>query len=312
MIPYEVYELRLRFTRGGDLLPWLGPAFRGLVAWNLKEQSCRHPAAVRDSRWRYCHGCPHLGGCAYGQTFEPDPPEDVEVFGGQDDSARPLVLAPHFPIPERVVRHQEMPLYLTLLGGAAVRQAAAVIETVDRVGRDAGIGPQRVTFELVSSQPVAGTAWQRQELPLSCQHLPGRVAAVRIDLTSPLFLRAAADARGRRRAVVRPEFSDLLRASLRTVGQLWRLYAQPLDADFAALKDAAASVPLVEHDYRPFEQRKWSQRTEQRFTIQGVVGYAVYADVPYALLPWLAWGGRAHVGAHRVAGAGGWQVRANL
>ena len=34
----------------------------------------------------------------------------------------------------------------------------------------------------------------------------------------------------------------------------------------------------------------------------------LYGDVPWSLVPWLLWGGRLHVGSHRIAGAGGWRL----
>jgi hypothetical protein len=132
-------------------------------------------------------------------------------------------------------------------------------------------------------------------------------ARVREELDSPLFL-LSRDGQGRRRSIMAPGFSDLVRASLRSVGLLWRAHAQALDADFAGIKAAAADVRLIENGYQRFQQRKWSNRTEQRFELDGATGYGVYGPVPMALLPWLIWGGRVRVGSHRVAGAGGWEV----
>ncbi|MCR4414892.1 MAG: hypothetical protein NUV77_20940, partial [Thermoguttaceae bacterium] len=94
----------------------------------------------------------------------------------------------------------------------------------------------------------------------------------------------------------------------RVLSGLFSLGGQPLAADFKALKAAAQNVRLVEHCYQPFHQPKWSSRSEQRFTLRGVIGGGVYADVPWALVPWMLWGGRFHVGPHRVAGAGGWRL----
>src|SRR4051794_26997808 len=91
-------HLRLRLTRTGQLVPWLGLALRGLVGARFKEKVCRHSPRERLERWVHCSGCPHMAECAYGQTFEPDPPAGVEVFHGQEDAARPLVLAPYFPL----------------------------------------------------------------------------------------------------------------------------------------------------------------------------------------------------------------------
>ena len=106
----------------------------------------------------------------------------------------------------------------------------------------------------------------------------------------------------------RPAFAELFLAAARTVSGLFSFYDEPLVADFAGLKAAAQEVRLLEHCYEPFEQRKWSNRSQQRFPLRGLSGGGVYGDVPLAFLPWMLWGGRLHVGPHRVAGAGGWRL----
>jgi hypothetical protein len=70
-------------------------------------------------------------------------------------------------------------------------------------------------------------------------------------------------------------------------------------------------VPLLASDYVSFYQRHWSNRGAAARPLHGVVGGAVYGPVPAALVRWLAWGGRLHVGTDRVAGAGGWTQRAS-
>src|SRR5436309_12778631 len=127
----------LRLTRPGRLLPWLGPALRGLVGMRLKEDVCRQPAAERQTTWRYCKGCPRMGGCAYGETVEPDPPPGSEVFRGQEDGLRPLVIAPHFPAPERGHVGVEVPVRVLFVGRAAAAHAGAFWEAAAEAGSDA-------------------------------------------------------------------------------------------------------------------------------------------------------------------------------
>ncbi len=52
MLHYHIQQLTLRTARGGRLLPWIGPALRGLVAAHFKEQACRHPPRERAAQWR--------------------------------------------------------------------------------------------------------------------------------------------------------------------------------------------------------------------------------------------------------------------
>lgn len=75
------------------------------------------------------------------------------------------------------------------------------------------------------------------------------------------------------------------------------------------MKATAESVPTVRAEFTEFQQGRFSNRTKERYDVAGVVGWAEYGPVPVSLLPWVEWAGRLRVGTHRVAGAGGWQVR---
>lgn len=293
----------LRFTRPGRLQPWLGPALRGLLARPFKESVCRHLLGEQQGRWLYCRGCPHMAECPYGQTLEPDPPAGTAVFKGQEQAVRPLVLALPFPMPPRVRPGDEVPLTLTFLGAAAIRHAGRVWQALGAAGADPrrGFDPERTTFALgeqtESTDPI--------ELPLALA-AEQTVERVRVELTGPLFLRSTDD-RGRRH-IACPSFADLLRASLRTLGQLFSLYDRPLPAAFADFKEAAQAVPLLVSDYVTFYQDRWSNRAQRSRPVHGVVGSGVYGPAPVELVRWLDWGGRVHVGTDRVSGAGGWRV----
>ncbi len=339
MLHYHIQQLTLRTARGGRLLPWIGPALRGLVAAHFKEQACRHPPRERAARWAHCAGCPHAQGCAYGQAYEPRSPSEAvrsdasgkQVrFSGQDDATRPLVVAPYFPVPERIEAGFHLPLTLTAVGPAAsgsvgpllqslngacsVRSAPTRTTPLGRAGlmpsTRRGLGPDGVGFSVIGED--GGGRFESGQIsaadfPPRPDALPGMIPRLGIGLVSPLLLQARGDD-GRRRPIERPDFGDLFLAAARTVSGLFSCYDQPLAADFAGLKAAAREVRLIEHCYEPFRQRKWSSRSEQRFPLRGVVGGGVYRDVPLAFLPWLLWGGRLHVGPHRVAGAGGWRL----
>jgi hypothetical protein len=133
-----------------------------------------------------------------------------------------------------------------------------------------------------------------------------------LELQTPLNLETR-DSNDRKRLVNRPAFADLFRASLRTLASLHRLYASPLpDAGFAELKQAADAVKTHEDDYHPLNTRQRSTRSGQAVDIEGVIGTAVFTDVPLALARWLYWGGRVHVGGLRVKGHGAWSLAWSL
>jgi hypothetical protein len=302
MLSYLRVVRVVQFTRPGRLLPWMGPALRGLIARPFKERVCLQPPAVREARWVHCRGCPHLAGCAYGQTLEPDPPPGTPVFRGREQAARPLVLTLPFPMPIRVGPGDRMPITLTLLGASAQRYEDEVWQSLADAGGRFGFDPARCTFTLEPGEKRDGP----HPIELPAKPEGPEVEQVRVDLDSPLFLRTREE-EGRRHHLNQPTFADLLRASLRTLGALFTLYDRPLQADFAALKAAAERVPTLRADFVTFSQEHQSNRSGRR-TFYGTMGSGVYGPVPRALLRWLEWAGKVHVGQERVCGAGGWRV----
>ncbi len=294
----------LRLTGEGRLLPWLGPALRGLVARRFKEAVCRLSAREQQER-PYCKGCPHMRGCPYGETLEAGPPEQAAVFSGQDDGARPVVLAPYFPLPERARPGLAVPLLVTFVGAAAAAQVGPFWDALGEAGRAGGLGDERVGFALEGAGP---DRWRWLDLPLGPGAVSGALPALRVELTAPLLLRRGASEGGRRTMLTNPTFADLFRAGLRALGALCRGYGVPVEADFAALRVASEQVPTLASDFRPFRQRKWSNRSGQGGEVLGVTGAAEFGPVPAALARWLVAAGLVHVGLHRVAGAGGWRV----
>lgn len=74
------------------------------------------------------------------------------------------------------------------------------------------------------------------------------------------------------------------------------------------LDDMAAAILPTEVTLVPFAQDKASHRSRERFGLEGVTGSWHFASLPACLIPWLQLGGILHVGGHRIAGAGGWEV----
>jgi hypothetical protein len=136
----------LRLRQPGRLLPWLGPALRGLAARRFKERVCRFPWAVQQTERLYCKGCPHLAECPYGQTVEPDPPPGSRVPPGQEDAVRPLVIAPVFPAPAAGRPGLRIPVRVTFLGRSAAAHAEAFWSALAEAGRDCGFDPDGATF----------------------------------------------------------------------------------------------------------------------------------------------------------------------
>lgn len=189
MIVHQL-DVAISCTRSGALFPWIGPALRGVVAERFKEAVCRQPADERVARWTVCKGCPFLAECPYGALFEPDPPAEAEVFRGQEEAVRPIVLAPYFPVPEEIPRGLEIPLRIVLVGPSAAQDVRPLLQMIANVGRQRGLGPEHVTFELLVAEGAGRQVHELrpQDLPAHPAAAPGVLPRVGIGLVSPLLL----------------------------------------------------------------------------------------------------------------------------
>lgn len=317
-LPIVTESGTIELIGGGRLLAWLGPALRGTLAWAVKQTFCRWAPAERDTHYRTRKPCPHVAQCVYGCTFESEPLNPSSNPSGMADGQRSITLRPFFPTPEHGEPGVRTPLWITFVGERAIAAAEPIRRLLAQPGRTFALGEDRVEFRLIARSAGSrfSTAVGRlepEDLPGGPEDAPGRLPSVGVELLGPLFLKEeGTGSRDAKRPVFEPTFGQLLRASLRTVGRaLAEIEPGRLDGrvDFAALKARAESVPAWACSWRRFEQRHRSNRRGQAYLVRGVVGSAVYRDVPRCLVPRLVWGGRLGVGEHRVAGAGAWRVR---
>jgi hypothetical protein len=262
MLRYLWVCRKVRFTGSARLTPWPGPA-------------------LADELGRVLGSSPHASG---------------PIFHANDEQTSPFAFEFPFPMPLSVRAGDEVTVALGLVGPAAIDKAPHAWQAVAEAGRQAGSRPAVAPFVLGDEVQAEGS----EAITLSDAGAPTTaLPRLRVTLSGPLFLRVR-NSRGWRRPVVEPSFADLLRASVAALAGLFGRYGSPLPADPTAIKQAAASVPLLASNYVPFHPDGNGPR--------GVVGNGVYGPVPQALVTWLAWGGKVHVGAHRTAGAGGWRV----
>ena len=293
----------LRIARGGRLQPWLGPALRGLAGGRLKAHACRHSVAEQVTRWLRCTGCALRDGCAYGETVEGEP----VGAAGDGDAARPLVVAPAYPCPETGRTGDRIPVCVVFVGTAAISHADIFWEALRVGGADPGLGlgHDRVMFDIFPSDKPDLT--ENVELPLDPVAVPGFAPVVRVRLTSPLILKTRAGGT-ERYLVERPTLAQLLRPWESLAGLFRYADATLADEHVGRVRELSTGVPTLGCDFGVVGQVKASHRTNERWEEKGIVGWGEYGPVPVGLLPWLRWAGRLHVGNHRVAGAGGWEV----
>lgn len=312
----EQRSLVLNVHSPGRLVPWIGPAMRGITALRYRASMCQQPKQDWADRWKYCSGCPHLDSCGYGIAFEPDitaiavspvsGPADNPSFAGSKSTVaavRRVVIDPEFPMPVQARRGDSLHVVITSIGSNASGTVPGIIAAIAAAGQHDGLGPDRVRFSVVDSRPKVETITvDPARLPPIVANAP-RLPSLTIRLNGPLFLREREA--NSRRMILKPDFPTFVRHSLRIIREFFP--SQLIDPNDIS-EDLAESVATATSDLQPFHQDKASRRTFRRFGLEGVVGWCTFADVPGCFLPWLALAGILHVGGHRVAGAGGWAV----
>jgi len=171
---------------------------------------------------------------------------------GQEQAARPIVIAPAFALPEFGDAGFMFPLTITFIGHRAIGYVDDVWESLRIDGADLGLGlgDDHIPFHV-----LPGPNPDRREivsLPLGASDIE-MIPEVEIELTSPLFLnRSLGD---RKEPLLRPGFSDSMRAGLRALGPLHKLYGEALpESVFAHLKAVAGNVPTLRSEFREFTQ----------------------------------------------------------
>lgn len=305
-LPIIESSQRVRVQSVGQLQPMLGPAIRGIVAKRWKDSVCVHPLPERETNWKYCKGCEHNSTCSYGQTFEPDIPAGVHLYGGHKEAPRPLVIKPDFPLPTEARLGQTFAIKLLFVGDQTSRidQFWSVLESA-LSDREVGFGHDHIKLGILPGTRTKKMNKIELHYPQEGAFLP----EIEIKLTSPLII-FQKDDEDHKNLVTKPSLSQLVQSGLNLLGATFRCHATPLpDELFTTLKEMASHAKLLKSQYLIWSQPKRSNRSYQEWYMQGITGRANYGPVPIALIPWLKAMGLLHTGTHRIIGAGGWQVK---
>jgi hypothetical protein len=302
-----VSELSLTFTASQPVpMPrFAGSAWRGAFGHALKRTVCT-------MRLRPCAGCALAQACWFPSLFAPAP----EAQAGLIMSGRPLpppyvldpgetpregFFAPGAPIPVRLA-----------LFGAATRAAAYAALALLRAA-EGGVGPARVALRpaTVGGRMQAQRAFSEAALrdamqPAPLPSAPPPYDRVRLRFETPLRLRLANDLVTP--AAFRPAY--LLGAAVRRVSLLVQSQTGvPLEADFRALKAAAAPVEWIETRLGWVETRRYSTRQQARLAMGGIVGEAALDIARLGPLWSFLWLGQAlHLGKGASMGFGRYRI----
>jgi hypothetical protein len=316
-LPLVRYRFIYRALDAGAMRGFGGSAWRGGFGAALKRVVCA-------MRLRPCAGCPLIDGCTYPGLFEGHRPFGAAQFPGVERLAVPYVFAPENRAEFAFASGDEVTTVLTLVGHANSKLVYVVRAMAD--AGLAGLGPARARLELLrveavqTLEPVPEDSPEASSGDCILYEAGGACSAaaprspvlgapcrrVEVELRTPLRLRLADD-------LVTParfQAAHLLIAAIRRVSTLAALHGDgPIEADYAALKGAAATATLEGAALRWQEQTRFSARhrsTMQQGGILGTCRIDLGADA-VQLFPWLAlaqW-----VGAGKSASMGLGQIR---
>jgi hypothetical protein len=135
----------------------------------------------------------------------------------------------------------------------------------------------------------------------------GRVVQVRVRFVTPTELKSE------HQVAERPEFGILFGRLRDRISTLRTLYnSGPLEIDFRAMGERAATVRMVRCDLKRTDVGRLSSRSGQSHPLGGFVGEAEYEGDLGEFLPYLRLGRWVGVGRHTVWGKGEMQTTVGL
>jgi hypothetical protein len=296
MPAFEFYRLRFRFRASETVRFPRGKAantLRGGFGLALRAAACAPECpGARD--------CPRSAECDYARIFEPRAAGDGP--SGLADRPRPFVLrAAHLDgVNVAPGSGFDFDVHVFDLLRPALDRYAQVFAQL----AGGGLGPGRGRAHLAAAErldlegrTLDGGGLKPLALPL--EPAPEPVRRVRVAFVTP------AELKGMDPAAPAPPFDVLFARARDRLSTLRALYGPgPLDVDFSAMRQRAASVRLASHRIERVTAERKSLRTGEVHPLGGFTGEAVYEGDLAEFLPWLQAARWTGVGRQTVWGKG--------
>lgn len=306
-LTFEFYRFRFHFRAAGPIYfpPYKsGNIVRGAFGGIFRKLVCI--PECRDSKT-----CDVRTTCPYARVFEPQAARG-EWPSGLADWPRPFVF-----------RAAHLDAH-TIPPGAAFYFDVHIFDTRDpalpyfvlafaQLARE-GLGPGRARAELTAvdqldldgsktAQVFGGNrSWMGElaaPIAVDLAATPEHVDGVQVRFVTPTELKSD------RQVVDRPEFGILFSRLRDRISTLRALYGgRPLEIDFRAMGERAATVRLARCELNGTEVDRLSSRTGQRHPLGGFVGEAEYEGDLNEFMPYLRLGKWVGVGRQTVWGKG--------
>lgn len=304
-LPIARYRFAFRAQTPIQFPAYAGSTWRGAFGHALRRTVCvtREPQCERCLLWR---------SCVYSQVFE-TPAGQGPLLEKINAAPHPYILHPLATSGKSYAPGEDFHLRLTLLGGA-ITHLPYLIHALQQVG-ERGIGKHDGRYALLAVEQettVGGGEWVSaytpgsglQALPGSTPTVPALPEAVRLRLHTPFrLLQEGSPVHGGRFT-----FQLFFNTLMRRLSLLHAFHAgEELTADFKALSQQAAALPLLEPQLRWHEWSRYSNRQQTKVQMGGLLGdFGLPVGHLAEFWPWLWLGQWVHAGKGAVMGMGGY------
>ena len=289
-----------------------GIILRGALGHILRSVACD----------QICDGsgkCEFAGECAYGRLFTPRAETGAARLSKNADRPRPFVLQPELDRRPIAASGDDLVFLARLFGRAAALYPYLIVVFSELFRR--GLGRDRVPCRLRQVraggrtifadgvlEPIEETREQR-ELPLGLETGEQRPSRLEVKFLTPTYLKD----RGREAREAQAAFPALVRRARDRISSLYQFHgAQASDADlpwdFRKIGDEAEQARCVADQTEWAAQTRRSTRTRRSHDLGGLIGSALYENVPARSSALLRLAQLTHVGKNATFGLGRIQV----
>lgn len=302
-LPIARYRFTLRALTPIQFPAYAGSTWRGAFGHALRRTVCitREPECTHCLLWR---------SCVYAQVFE-TPAGQGPLLEKVSAAPHPYILQPLATSGRQYAPGETLHLHLTLVG-AAIGHLPYLIHALQQVGeRGIGKGDGRYALLEVQQEAAPGSGeWATihtvgeslQALPGSVPVIPPLPDALRVVLRTPFrLLQEGTPIRSGRFT-----FQLFMKTLMLRLSLLHAFHAGvELSADFKALSQQAAGIPLLEPQLRWHEWSRYSNRQHSKVQMGGLVGeFGLPVEGLADFWPWLWLGQWVHAGKGAVMGMG--------
>lgn len=307
------FVFTLRALEEMTLPPYQGSLLRGGLGHALFQTACqlgRRSCGLQ---------CPIVHRCAYVYIFQTQRPPQDQVFESTADVSHPFVLLPPLDGKRHYRVGEELAFSLVLIG-RAIDLFPYVVEAIRRMG-EAGLGVGRKRCRLEEVESVDGQG-RHKVLYRAGQDLLDMdfVLVTGKDLQCPdissgcLGLEFLTPARIKQRGqwILPEDFFTIFKALVSRLSLLYHFHCTDgarVFYHFDALKERAKGVRTISRELRWCRRERYTNRQEQKNSIEGFVGRMVFEGDLAEFLPFLLLGEQVHIGKGTVYGCGKYVIR---